>query len=458
MIIALTAVALLGLMASATMTISGLMATDMQRKAQTKMIGNFVQNLEAIATNPISCMGTGNGANAIKGLRFNPNGSTNGNINQDCAYTTACLKKGEGAGKLPVSLDTNFGEEARVGKSFPNLGITIDGIYLTAITPVLGSPGMYSGNLLVQLSATNPAMSFAPREIGTMNLSFTGNTLSSCNSVPSAKSLCESMNCAFNSQVPAGTQKCSCGFPEMACPDGNYISGVNPDGSAKCTAIELNCATTNGPGYFFAGVDGQGKPICLAVEGTFGVPPPPPPGPGCWNLVSRSTDLTTINSAGYPSANWSCPAYVVKSSPKTPTGPCTIGDNCTVDWKYGTDDWVCGTGACSTAVNCPTGTSGTGAGGPAAPMGCSCDTAGESWNGSACQTGVPASGFACRAFGDQDPGFSGGSMTYLNTYPTASACNSSYVNLGNTSYSCGPCDLAGVPVWQKVRYDDIIPF
>ncbi len=461
MIIALTAVALLGLMASATMTIAGIMANEAQRKSQTKLVGGFIQNLEAIATNPYACMGNGNGPNNMTGLEFNPGNTNSGNLNQKCANTNECLQKGVGAGnKLGVALGTNLGKDARKGEIFTTLGIKVDDIYLTEIAAVPNATSTYSGKLMVAVSTTaDPKMSFAPREIGLMNLTFDAQTkLTACNSAPSARSLCEAMDCAYNANVPAGVQRCSCGFPEMTCQPGEYISGVRADGSPMCTHVELNCQTTHGPGFFFAGVDGQGQPVCLAVEGTFGTPTPAPSG-ACWNLVSKVIDLSTINSAGYPSANWSaCPAYTQKAPPKTPVGSCTLGDTCTVEWKYGTDDWVCGTGTCSAAVSCPIGTSGAGAGGPAAPMGCSCNTAGESWNGSACQTGAPASGFACRDVGSQEAGFSGGSMTWMNTYPTASACNSSYVNIGNRSYSCGPCDLAGVPVWQKVRYDDIIPF
>lgn len=269
LLMALAAVAFLGLMASASLTIASLMNSDAQRKSQAKAVNHFIQSLEAVASNNLACVGAGQGQNRLRGLRFDGNSPDN-------ACDVNCMNRGRGTGSLEVHLDTTLGSDAGAGQHFYALGIRVDHLYLTDVRDV--GPSTYSARLVAQVSSLDPVFSFAPREVGTMQLQFDGaSRLVSCLASPSAQSLCESMSCVFNPTAPQGRQRCSCSFPEMACGAGEYISGFDPNappnGQPICTRVALNCADTHGPGYFFAGVDHQGAPICLAVEGTLGAPP-----------------------------------------------------------------------------------------------------------------------------------------------------------------------------------------
>lgn len=310
LILALMATALLGLMASATLTVASILATEAQRKAQTETISNFSQMLQTISSNPTACKGTGTGngngggPQTLSGLRFFNNANGTGNRSQTC--NAQCLTRGQGVnGKLYVSLDTNLGE-AKNGATFPaDVNVNVTELYLRNVN-ITGSTA--TGELMATLATQTPALSFAPRIIGVVNLSFDANwALDSCTSSPSPQMLCEQMKCVYNANAPAGAQRCTCGFPEANCPAGQYISGFDRStGTAICTPVGLNCATTHGPGFFFAGVDAQGAPICLQVEGGYGVAASPTPvataspaataTPGnCVWMFSASNDAPTKN-------------------------------------------------------------------------------------------------------------------------------------------------------------------
>ena len=280
MILALTAVALLGLMASATMTIAGILATETQRRAQHDSITSFAQSIETIVTDPDSCKGTnspgGPNRNLI-GLQFMPGGSQT----QTC--NAACIAKGKPAGGnqlnvaigMPFASDTNK-RFATAGQKYTNLGIEIKELFLRNLVTTAGATSTtVTGELMAQLSSINPPLGFAPRLIGQVSFSLNNgsNALTACRSAPSAQSMCEQMQCVYNTQAAPGAQRCTCGFPDLQCSGGSYIKGYNPaTQSAVCQPVGLNCAVTKGPGFFFAGIDSAGNPVCLAVEGGYGNP------------------------------------------------------------------------------------------------------------------------------------------------------------------------------------------
>lgn len=276
-ILALTAVALLGLMAGAAMTVSGLLANEAQKKVQQAAVSQFASILETAVTNQAICSGTGAPVPPpmrLAGLKFT---STNSKV---CDHT--CINSGANTGKINVSVEINIQNDqnnriAVAGRSFPSAGVKVDQLYLTNVTHTPDYATAF-GTLMASLSTTGPVAAFAPREIGQVTMNFAsanivGTTMLSCNAAPSAQMLCREMQCVYDATA---VQKCSCGYPDMSCPTGQYISGFDPQTQRPvCKSASLDCSVTKGPGYFFAGVDDSGQPICLAVEGAIGNPPPP---------------------------------------------------------------------------------------------------------------------------------------------------------------------------------------
>ncbi len=285
-----TAMGLLGVATVATINISDHLNKGATADTQTRAVDNFAQLVENLVTSPVACYGTVSGqprtnptATAVVtdlgGLRFYPSG---GGPATRMAFEPVPPTPPGTQDVVIGGFILNSANNRDIAKnmSFPNLDIRVDNLYLQNIQadPIL--PNTFQANLMLSVGIiSNPNKGFAPRSISRVTLKFNGtNQLIGCVGTIPAQSMCEQMGCRYN--PASANQKCFCGFPDMDCNSGipadgerRYISGWDPATNAPiCKSIEISCAS-KGPGYFFAGMDSYGSPICLAVESNTTPPP-----------------------------------------------------------------------------------------------------------------------------------------------------------------------------------------
>jgi prepilin-type N-terminal cleavage/methylation domain-containing protein len=214
--------------------------------------------------------------------------------------------------------------------------------------------------------------------------------------------ICTSMGCTFN-----GTS-CNCPRGEFTCPPGSYLVNIT-NGIPTCK--KLGTSSPCPAGQYLVGI-GLESIECAPVPDEVIIPPAPPlvcpagtstsgaggaasPAGCSCNSAGQTWNGTTcvaascspagsmytwngLNWDDYFSPTWSM-ATIGFASTAAPSSLPPVGSNLGSGIvRTHTNTVTCG------ALTCPAGTSTTGAGGAALPAGCSCDTAGQTWNGSSC--------------------------------------------------------------------------
>lgn len=295
----------IGVGAGTIMAINANTAKQTTEASQVKSIDRFVKMLEVVVADPVTCYGTVNGlprtsptdaatATDIQGLRFFPVPYSAG----DVANRTNFVRNAAAAAEQNVSIGTHVRDEsgniltADNGKVFVTSDIQVNRLYITNLRPGT-APNTFNASLVADLSVISaPGKIFAPRVVTDLTIQVdSGTTMLGCEAVIEAKQVCESMGCRFNPNSVG--KKCHCPFPDMDCNAGisptdprRYIIGYDTSSRTPiCRDLEINCLNTKGPGFFMAGIDVNGDPICLAAED-----------PGTLNTTTTTTITVTTTT------------------------------------------------------------------------------------------------------------------------------------------------------------------
>ena len=361
LVMALVCVAVIGAVAATAMQLSAQMSSQAKSDLESKALQTFIQALETVAGTNEACLGAGGGLDGIKFQSVTGFGATNFDfavakdltVGQDMSIGT----------QLPTAGGGRF--VAQTGAIYDPLKLTIDKMSFRKAVKVTGTT-QYNGELLFQ--AHIGSRKFAPRVIGNMSLVFSGavpgTAASGCTFSESAQSACESMGCKFNVGAPAGKQKCVCGFPQLTCPAGQYIVGIDETVTPPqplCGEFKADCSDPAyggiGDGYFLAGFDDSGKPICQPVEGALASTPTPVP------TATPTPTPTATPVVGNPICNKDVVSHSASEAITSHETLCTQGTQSGVngacyytatDW-HGQFQWTCNDGgvAKSCTHHCP---------------------------------------------------------------------------------------------------------
>lgn len=189
-----------------------------------------------------------------------------------------------------------------------------------------------------------------------------------CNADADPSVYCTELGGTYQPDAAADEPKCLFGFTDASpCGANEYIKDFGTDGTPICQPLNI---VPCGPGYYATGIYKNERMVCKELapcasgyyrHGNYCVPmitPTPTPTPtsaptptspatGCWVDVGGYVDLTTINDAGYPSAQSSCGVGSVELSTG---GSCNLGETCDWYFKYGERNYECQT--CAAANSC----------------------------------------------------------------------------------------------------------
>lgn len=333
----------LGLLA---MRVNSNLVTDVSRSKSSESVESLVQTISLIVSDNALCTSGVDGSGPNPGLVFeDASGNPSG-------FNSALASSATGQ-NIRLGTNLNAGTVVlRTGLVLDRFDLRIDQLVLRSSGAIItGKPlNTYSGEIFMTATQVSTGRAMAMRKVTdlTFHVDPATSALLGCAGFISAQQICEDMGCSY--LVSAENKKCQCLMPNMTCPADQYISGYDAGFSPICRPFELTCETGGagrGPGYFMAGIDRNGAPICVAMvkllicEG--GSTPTPSlvqaSPPGCYCTASQS---------------WNGTACV--ALPPTPPPPAL----------------VCTGGATTTASAIP-----------ASPAGCFC-AAGQSWDGANC--------------------------------------------------------------------------
>ena len=313
LLLALIAVAIVGLMAATTMSMAGLFSQDKSRARRLTEVDTFSQRLSTAASDPVVCAGAPKALPVpLEGLTFLSGGT----------YGKTQFQNTPGPQEVRIQVNSTV-LDGSAHYLFALPGGSVDGMPNVSVqslfiqNPAANGVGRFTAQLGHRI--TVDGQKYADRLVGTLSLEFDSSTppaLKGCQLKQSSQIICENMGCKYLQNVSG--VKCRCALPAMQCanstPPRDYIVGINASISPPqpiCRPFKVSCLDSPqyGKGFVLAGVNDAGGPICQPLEG-----------------------------------NVTCTA------PNTSTA---------------------------------------GAGGPAYPAGCSCNSAGDVWNGTICGPAGP---------------------------------------------------------------------
>jgi hypothetical protein len=313
-----------------------------------------------------------------------------------------------------------------------------------------------NGTLTLVIEPEDSIVGVVPlrQRTGAMNMTIMtnpGRVITGCNAASSPAEICRLIGGRYDETGPAQVPPqpvCQLMLPEMACGAGRAMVGLLPDGSPDCVDANVQCPL----GHVAKNMSMNSTGVILECE-PVGAWDYSDWGPCVGGTTSRT--VRCVNAAamyqwmstnGYATFQAALPpgmiinnAYCPAASAPLPTGPCTMPpctapagtgwvdavsglacqsttDTVILDGQVGTlidvlfdpnagdasfsctagvATYVPGSGACGPIPPiCVAGTSTTGVGGPAVPVGCFCNNAGETWNAatSVCDPIVPPVG------------------------------------------------------------------